>query len=266
MELTEGRARFSFSSHRKEKQASSFQDDRLSTAPTDETSRGTFGIRRALGRDLHLSSVSEQTEELLKTTNHTLAQLQEAQRLRQLKQPLLEASERSWIDHTLEDVADAAHEAAIILEPMRVEKETRNGRVSFGRQLRWVYRDNQRAQSKNQRLLASHHSLMLVLGHLQRLNSPDLTTPESPVVHELADTLSMDSTRSLSDWQRLRPEPNGPTKNAEEVMGPRSPLNNEMHDMLAWRRSKGALAETKHRSGATTEKLDIGPRVSIWAR
>lgn len=217
----------------------------------------TPGIWRALGRDLHLSSVNEQTAELLKTTNHTLAQLREAQRLRQLKEPLLEASECSWIDHTLEDVAEAAREAAILIEPMRVEQETRNGKLTLGRQLRWVYRDNQRAQSKNQRLLVCHHSLMVVLGHLQRLGRPESGIPESPVVHELAaDTLS-DTVGSLSDQKRLRSGSNGPTTDVKEVMGPKRPLDYEMHDMLAWRRSKGTSTETKHPLGPTKE-LDIG--------
>lgn len=255
MELTEGRSRFSFSRHQKEKQATSSQDDHMSTVSKEKTP----GIWRALGRDLHLSSVNEQTAELLKTTNHTLAQLREAQRLRQLKEPLLEASECSWIDHTLEDVADAAREAAILIEPMRVEQETRNGKLTLGRQLRWVYRDNQRAQSKNQRLLLCHHSLMVVLGHLQRLGRPESAIPESPVVHELgADTPSKDTVRSLSDRNRLRSGSNGPTTDVMEVMGPKSPLNYEMHDMLAWRRSKGTSTGTKHPLGPTTEELDIG--------
>jgi hypothetical protein len=258
MELTEGRSRFSYSRHQKENQARLSQDDRFSTAPSEESSRLTAGIWRALGRDIQVTSINEQTEELLKTTNHTLAQLQEAQRLRQLKEPCLEGSERSWIDQTLEDVADAAREVAIIMEPTRVEKETRNGRLSLVRQLRWAYRDSQRAQSKNQRLLACHHSLMLVLGHLQRLGFPETAIPESPIVHELgADNLSMSSTRSLSDRGRLRSGSNGPAKDVDDAMGPKSPLNPEMHDMLAWRRSKGGLAETKSSLSATAEELDV---------
>ncbi|KAJ5218402.1 uncharacterized protein N7498_000501 [Penicillium cinerascens] len=219
----------------------------------------TPGILRALGRDLHLTSVNEQTAELVKTTNHTLAQLQEAQRLRQLKEPLLEASECSWIDHTLEDVAEAAREAAILIEPMRVEQETRNGKVTLGRQLRWVYRDSQRAQSKNQRLLVCHQSLMVVLGHLQRLGRPESAIAESPVVHELAaDTLSKDMVYSLSDQNRLWSGSNGSTTDVMEVMRTKSPLNYEMHDMLAWRRSKGTSTEMKPALGPTTEELDIG--------
>lgn len=63
---------------------------------------------------------------------------------------------------------------------------------------------------------------------------------------------------SLSDQNRLRSGSNGPTKDVLEVMGPKSPLNYEMHDMLAWRRSKGTSTETKHSLGLITEELDIG--------
>jgi hypothetical protein len=226
------------------------------TGPKEEKSQVTSGTRRALGREMHLSSANEQTAELLKTTKHTLAQLHEAQRLREIKAPLLETSERSWIDQTLEDVADAVREAATLIEPIRVESETRNGRLSLGRQLRWLYRDSQRAKIKSQRLLACHHSLMLVLGHLQRLDIPVSPIPESPVVHELgADTLSTNSTRSISGRQGPRSGSSGPAKDTQEVVGAKSLLNYEMHDMLAWRQSKGALTELKHSMGSTTEEL-----------
>jgi hypothetical protein len=229
------------------------------TGPKEEKSQVTSGTRRALGRDIRLSSANEQTAELLKTTNHTLAQFHEAQRLRELKGPLLGTSERSWIDQTLEDVADAVREAAILIEPIRVESETRNGRLTLGRQLRWLYRDSQRAKIKSQRLLACHHSLMLVLGHLQRLDIPVSPIPESPVVHELgADTLSTNSTRSLSERQGPRSGSNGPVKDTQKVVGAKCPLSYEMHDMLAWRQSKGALTEVKHSIDSTTEELDIG--------
>lgn len=230
-------------------------------SPKDEESEVIPGARRALGWDMNLSSANEQTAELLKATNHTLAQLHEAQRLRELKGPLLEASERIWMDQTLEDVANTVREAAILIEPLRVESETRNGRLSLGRQLRWIYRDSQRAKIKRQRLLACHHSLMLVLGHLQRLDvpiSPIYAMPESPVVHELgADTLSTNSTYSLSERQTLRSGLSGPKKDTPEAVGAKSPLNHEMHDMLAWRQSKGALSDVKHSAGSITEELDI---------
>lgn len=78
MELTEGRSRFSFARHRRSKRATTPQDDHILTTSKEKTP----GAWRALSRDLHLSSVNEQTAELLETTNHTLAQPREAQRLR----------------------------------------------------------------------------------------------------------------------------------------------------------------------------------------
>ncbi|KAJ5294723.1 hypothetical protein PENANT_c014G04736 [Penicillium antarcticum] len=224
----------------------------------EQKSRVPPGTPRAPARDMYLSSANERTAELLKTKNHILAQLHEAQRLREIKGLLLEPSERSWIDQTLADVADAVREAAILIEPMRVESEIRNGKLSWGRQLRWIYRDSKRAKVKSQRLLACHHSLMLVLGHLQRVDILVSPVSESPVVHELgAVSLSTNSTYSLYERQGTWPGSNGPAKDTLEVVGAKSPLNYEMHDMLAWRQSKGALNKLKHPVDSTTEELDV---------
>ncbi|KAJ5623177.1 hypothetical protein N7490_011782 [Penicillium lividum] len=197
--------------------------------------------RRIPGRDIHLSSVYEQTAEVLKTKDHSLTQLHEAQRLRQLKGPLLDPSEILWMDNTILDVENAALDVAILLEPTRVERETGNGKLSLGRQFRWVYRDNQRARDMINRLLACHSSLMAVLARLQRIDTPESTTvpvheleAEMPCKPEInnSPSLSTNLNDSVSCLSEL--EENG------RWNSPRSnTLDHEMNDMLAWRRSKG---------------------------
>ncbi|PLB53310.1 hypothetical protein P170DRAFT_507978 [Aspergillus steynii IBT 23096] len=116
------------------------------------------------------SSATEQASEFLKTTSHVRTQLDEVQRLRDLKAHRLGAAELKWIDSTIADIADAAHDLALLLEPTRLEQTIHRGKLSLATQLRWKYRDGQRAVQKSQRLLAYHGSLIGVLGHLQRVD------------------------------------------------------------------------------------------------
>jgi hypothetical protein len=93
-----------------------------------------------------------------------------------------------WDDGTISDIEEAIRDIAILLEPTRVERATKNGKLSLGTQIRWMYRDSQRARDKKDRLLACHSSLMAVLAHLQRVN-----VPEAIPVHELGTEMSSKS-------------------------------------------------------------------------
>jgi hypothetical protein len=185
-------------------------------------------------KEINLKSVNEQIEELLKTQNHIITQLNEAQRLRQLKEHALDPTEMNWIDGTISDIEDATRDVAILLEPTRVERATSNGKLSLGTQFRWVYRDSQRARDKKDRLLACHSSLMAVLTHLQRVN-----IPEAIAVHELGTETS--SKGALCSSPSLQGSVDGlyePIEGRQDTTSSGS-LNKEMYDMLAWRRSKG---------------------------
>ncbi|KAJ5769202.1 hypothetical protein N7520_003761 [Penicillium odoratum] len=197
--------------------------------------------RRISERDIHLSSVNEQTAEMLKTKDHALTQLREAQRLRQLKGPLLDPSEMLWMDNTILDVENAALGVAILLEPTRVEKETGNGKLSLGRQFRWVYRDSQRARDMINRLLACHSSLMAVLARLQRLDTPEsATVPVHELEAEMAYKPEINNSPSLSPNLDDSVSCLSQLEENSRWNSPRpSTLDHEMNDMLAWRRSKG---------------------------
>jgi hypothetical protein len=189
------------------------------------------------GRDFHLSSVNEETAEMLKKTDHTLTQLHEVRRLRQLKAPLLDPGENLWMENTILDVENAARDVAILLEPIRVERETGNGKIGLGRQFRWAYHDNQRARDMTNRLLACHSSLMAVLARLQQLDAPG---PPPVPVHELG--AEMPQKMGLYSSPSLHDSVSGLSELEESSMWVSpipSSLNHEMNDMLAWRRSKG---------------------------
>lgn len=230
------RLRFSFLRHQKKTNASSSPQD--APSPTPQTTRRPQ--QDAEGGGAQIPSTNEETTELLKTTNHIRTQLHEAQRLRLLKEPLLNAPERNWLDSTIDDIADVLRDVDILMEPTRVEREVRNGKLSLGGQLRWMYRDSRRARDKTNRLLACHHSLMMVLNHLQRLDLPDHTIP---TVHELgADPQLEAAMHSQSDLQRLgfgSVEP--PDGKADPTVS--GYMADEMSDMLSWRQSKGASVQ-----------------------
>jgi hypothetical protein len=194
--------------------------------------------------DLQLTSVNEQTAELLKTTDHVLTQLKEAKRLRQQNEAGLNPGERTWIDSTINDTSNAARGLALIIEPTRIERETGNGRLGLGRQIRWKYRDKQRAQDKRDRLLICYQSLMMVLGHLQRITVPQTTTGPGPEVHELGSKVPSQYLSDLSHPHRSGSIISEVTDETKSSMSPASP-NYELLDMLTWRRSKGVQGQSR---------------------
>ncbi|KAE8381243.1 hypothetical protein BDV26DRAFT_101925 [Aspergillus bertholletiae] len=224
------------------------------------------------------SSATEQAAELLKITNHIRTQLHEVQRLRRLRAPLLDPAESNWIDATISDIAHAAHDVAVLLEPTRIEQETRNGKLTLGRQLRWKYRESQRAMNKSQRLLACHHSLIGVLSHLQRI---DLSQPTPSRMYELEAGLTSnavlepcelevvldapawgkvvgsdaDEPECVVEWPGKQKTMVSSATKQDSVRAntPAADSNNvdlsamdcEMNDLLEWRRSRGPMVDTK---------------------
>ncbi|KAJ5893489.1 hypothetical protein N7495_005180 [Penicillium taxi] len=220
--------------------SSSLSESKSSTISDVRAPRETPKWMRITGVDIHLASINEQAAELLKTNKHMRIQLNEAQRLRALKERSLDPSEREWIDGTLQDIEDTSREVAIFLEPTRVETETGGGRISLGRRIKWVYRDNQRARDKTNRLLACNTSLIAVLTHLQRVE-----VGERPISYELPANIpakfAINSSASLheSNSGMSSSEINNLERVSKWSPSTRS-LNHEMQDMLAWQLSKGA--------------------------
>ncbi|KAE8141239.1 hypothetical protein BDV38DRAFT_237618 [Aspergillus pseudotamarii] len=222
------------------------------------------------------SSATEQAAELLKITKHIRTQLQEAQRLRQLKASLLDPAEKTWINSTISDITDAAHDIAVLLEPIRIELEIGNGRLSLRTQLRWKYRDGQRTINKTQRLLACHRSLIGVLSYLRQV---DLSLSTSERTYELDAGVSSSVSLEVSELEVIPTEPvqgkilapsgnrleyrvhrpieemvmvSGATKlesvvskaTEKRTLAPGT-VDCEIDDLLAWRRSRGSIAESK---------------------
>ncbi|RJE19668.1 hypothetical protein PHISCL_07988 [Aspergillus sclerotialis] len=251
MKLTDWRSRFSFLQHQRQEHAASPQNEQPPATPDQGTSQAKPRELRGLELGFEMPYVNEEIAELLKTTDHMLTQLHEVERLRQLKDPVMNADERKWASSTIKDMANAIRDVTVLVEPTRVEQETRNGKLSLGRQLLWVYRDSRRARDMTRRLLACHHSLMTVLNHFQHLD-----IPESAIAHELETDMSSDIALSRqSDRRRPSSEFPGPTDDGVEGIGPK--IDYEMLNLLSWRRSKGSSTQVNPHPGHNAEKRDI---------
>lgn len=214
---------------------------------SDKASDSTFKSPKTVTGDFQLASVIEELSELQKTHKHVLVQLREVERLRLLKDFALDASEKTWIDGTINDIQDAARDVALLLEPTRVQKETGNGRLSIGSQLRWKYHDSKRARDRKDRMIACHNSLMSVLNHLQRVEAPNTVAR-----HELGVELPhKGSFYSVPDFSRSRIRADS-VANFEDTRSVEIPdiRTQELNDLLAWRRSKGSPIHT-------SEELEI---------
>ncbi|CAI7625500.1 unnamed protein product [Penicillium manginii] len=216
------------------------EQTRVYSHGTNDQPMGGSRIRTG---NIQLTSVNDETSALQKALNHVLIQLHEVKRLRQAKESLLECGEKYWVDNTINDVADATRDVALLLEPTRVEKETGSGRLSIGSQLRWKYRHSERAKEKKDRMMTCHNSLMSVLAHLQRIE-----TPKTTIIHELGvDIPPKASLYSIRNLSRLDVGSDVVFEDAKEGDKLDS-KSQEMNDLLAWRRSKGSPKVTRKES------------------
>lgn len=229
-----GRNRLLDLRHKRAESTVSLAEGRPSSISDQSSTLGVASWFRLPKKDINLKSVNEQIEELSKTHHHITTQLSEAQRLLQLKEQGLDPSEMTWINGTISDIEDATRDVAILLEPTRVERATSNGKLSLGTQIRWFYRDSQRAQDKKHRLLACHASLMAVLARLHQVH-----IPEAIAVHEIGTDLSSKS--GLYSSSSLQGSVDGSYEPMEgkQVPAVSGSLTREMYDMLAWRQAKG---------------------------
>jgi hypothetical protein len=137
--------------------------------------------------------------------------VEEARRLRRLKESILDDSDRRWMDRTITETEATARAVGELLERSRVDREIKRGNIGFRTRLLWVFRDSHKLKEKYSRLLVCHQSLTSVITSLHGRN------------------------------------PAGPTAPTREVCGAErigSPPSYDLSEMLAWRRSKYASVDT----------------------
>lgn len=178
-----------------------------------------FAGIKMLETGFELSAVGERTAELLKITELVESELHTAQRLRRLKDPFLSPEERERMDRIIDSTEDAIRAVAQLIEPSRVDRETRNGKIGLGNRFAWVFRDSHKIQERYARLTLSNQLLTSIIATLE------MRIPPRPADHALG----------LDDG--------GPGNGTRTPPGA-PPPSYEMSEMLEWRRSKRSTVNT----------------------
>ncbi|KAI5235089.1 hypothetical protein E4T42_09771 [Aureobasidium subglaciale] len=137
-------------------------------------------------------AVGEQTRDLLDSTKHVSSTLESARTMRQQKSSFLSADERRWIDSIIVDTKRCLESVAALVEPARVDLQTKSGRVGFVNRSLFVFRDSPKVATNLARLNLAHQSLNAAMGvlcskgahqqptsELQAMTQQELVSPPS---------------------------------------------------------------------------------------
>ncbi|PYI24010.1 hypothetical protein BO99DRAFT_439367 [Aspergillus violaceofuscus CBS 115571] len=200
------------------------------------------------------TSAQEETADLLKTIHHARTQLREVQRLYHLKAAWLDATETRWIEATMADLDDAVRAAALLVEPARVEQETRRrGSIGLATQLRWVCRDSRRARLQRSRLLMCHQSLMVVFERLRGVYGPDGGGARKQELEQAVMELPAGEVVRPQDLSAAVGGLATQGEREEGVGGGNGGLEEELLDLLRWRQSKGNTAAVSREEEVMTD-------------
>ena len=176
-----------------------------------------------------LKAVGEQTADLLSTTRHVDFMVHEAHRLRRLKTSQLNANERTMIDTIITDTEDALRGVAKLVEPCRVDKDTKGG-IRFGHRVMWVFRDNPSVRDKHQKLQVCHQSLTVAFNCLY---SKDVVV--------------------------IAPAPDAKIEEQSPPPAPPPPYDPQLKELLGWqkrRKGRKSLGEKDSDSNENTSMLN----------
>lgn len=137
-------------------------------------------------------AVGQQTRDLLDSTKHVSSTLESARTMRQQKSAFLSADERAWIDSIIVDTKRCLESVAALVEPARVDLQTKSGRVGFLNRSLFVFRDSPKVATNLARLNLAHQSLNAAMGvlcskgthwqpmsELQAVNQQEFVSPPS---------------------------------------------------------------------------------------
>ena len=150
--------------------------------PVSVTVSGVTTCIRLFEITYQLKSVGTQTAALLKTVQHVQRNINEAQRLRQLKIHLLKKAEIEWMDKIIDDTHKALVELAKLMEKVRIDQETKKS-IGFGHRAMWVLRDNPDVVNKHREMSICHDSLNTVISVLHSKDVVVVTPAPPPSIH-----------------------------------------------------------------------------------
>ena len=124
-----------------------------------------------------LKAVGEQTRDLLDSTNHVEASLEVVRTLRRQKSSHLDPTEKRWIDDVLINTEKTLGNVATLIEPARVDMQTKFGRVGFVNRGLFVFRDSPKVGTNLSRLNLAGQSLNTAMNILCTREGRAITGP-----------------------------------------------------------------------------------------
>lgn len=124
-----------------------------------------------------LKAVGEQTRDLLDSTKHVDTSLQAVRTLRRQKSCHLDVIEKRWIDEVLINTEKTLGNVATLIEPARVDMQTKFGRVGFVNRGLFVFRDSPKVGTNLSRLNLASQSLNTAMNILCTREGRAVTSP-----------------------------------------------------------------------------------------
>ena len=129
-----------------------------------------------------LAAVGQQAQDLLRSTKHVARSLETTQTLRRQKSQHLSSTEKGHIDAVMVDASYTLKSVAALVEPVRVDMQTKHGKIGLLNRGLFVFRDNPKVPTQLSQLNITSQSLNTALSILSqregRVLSPPLRSPQ----------------------------------------------------------------------------------------
>lgn len=110
-----------------------------------------------------LVAVTEQAHDLLDSANHVSSSVETVRSLRHQKSGLLQAGEKRWVDRVINDTEKTLNNVASLVEPARVDMQTKFGKIGLVNRALFVFRDSPKVATNLARLTLTSQSLNTAL-------------------------------------------------------------------------------------------------------
>ena len=144
-----------------------------------------------------LKAVGEQTRDLLDSTTHVETSLEAVRTLRRQKSCHLDVTEKRWIDDVLINTEKTLGNVAALIEPARVDMQTKFGRVGFVNRGLFVFRDSPKVGTNLSRLNLASQSLNTAMNILCMREGRAIASPIEKTVPHRSSVASLRRTDAL---------------------------------------------------------------------
>lgn len=110
-----------------------------------------------------LVAVTEQAHDLLDSANHVSSSVETVRSLRRQKSGHLQAEEKRWVDRVINDTEKTLNNVASLVEPARVDMQTKFGKIGLVNRALFVFRDSPKVATNLARLTLTSQSLNTAL-------------------------------------------------------------------------------------------------------